>query len=115
MNHPEFPYGTHSDFRYFAKDDQVHTRCEVTGFWQIVQDPEGASYCAGCEEHIRSIPKEAQRPQTKLPPSVPLREVLEAERDGGAADYTDTQEPRLPCGCLSHENGGPADYGPECR
>ncbi len=21
----------------------------------------------------------------------------------------------LPCGCLSHENGGPSDYGQECR
>lgn len=29
--------------------------------------------------------------------------------------FPDTAQAPLPCGCLNHENGGPADYGPECR
>ena len=30
------------------------------------------------------------------------------------ADFIAAQK-HLPCGCLSHENGGPSDYSPRCR
>ena len=42
-----------------------------------------------------------------------LEDRIEAQR---RRDLDTTQDaPALPCGHLTHENGGPADYGPRCR
>lgn len=113
MNHPEFPYGTHPAFRYSEKQDDTRVECAITGFWHSVVDPEGAAYCAGCQEPV-TVPADAQRPQTPLPPSVPL---VMGEPDLGedAVQEKSIPAPRLPCGCVDHENGGLGDYGPECR
>ena len=106
----------HSEYRYDKRLDIVLVRCEITDRWWTVQEPEGASYCLGCSETV-SVPVEHQRPQTEIAPSV-------TEQSGD--DYEDPElnpneigliaySKALPCGHTDHENGGPADYGPECR
>ena len=42
-----------------------------------------------------------------------LEDRIEAQRRRDAL-YEEAQKP-LPCGHLTHEDGGPADYGPRCR
>lgn len=105
---------THWGIYYNKTADSVMSACEVTGFAQIVVDPCGASYCDACSERVE-VPAPVLAEYQPVAPAPVALVIADGSDDDDAAPLVLTEREILPCGCVDHENGGPADYGPECR
>lgn len=94
--------------------DSIMAACEVTGFAQTVVDPCGGSYCEACSERVE-VPADVLAEYQPFDPIPVSLVIADGSDEDDEAPLVLVERDTLPCGCASHENGGPSDYGPECR